>query len=199
MKSRSGRSEAGFTLIEVLISLTLFALLSIAGLALVETVIRVEERTAGRLERIGQLQRMMFLISRDFEQISPGTLEQVDGGVRFERQGGSVHEAGTRIDYAFREGSLLRILGGGDGGARPQRLIGGASAVAWTFFVPGRGWQNAIAPVPGEPVIQPAAIAIEVELDSSGSPGGTIRRVVELPAGQLQRPPQLLPDAQAPS
>ena len=199
MTRRAGHGEAGFTLIEVLISLSLFALLSLAGLALVETVVRVEERTAGRLERLGQLQRMMFLLTRDLEQISPGTLEQVEGGVRFERQAESVHNAGTRIDYSFREGSLLRVLGGGGEGATEQRLVAGATSVGWTFFIPGRGWRNALLPPPGEPAIQPAAVAVEIELDDSGSPGGRIRRVVELPAPQLQKPRQLLTDAQTPS
>lgn len=199
MNRRASPSEAGFTLIEVLISLSLFALLSIAGLALVETVVRVEERTAGRLERLGQLQRMMFLITRDFEQIAPGTLEQIDNGVRFERQGESVHAAGQRIDYSFHEGTLFRVLTGGEAGATTQRLVGGASSVGWTFFLPERGWQSTILPVPGEPPVQPAAIAVELQLDGSGGPSGLIRRVVELPPPQLQKPVLVLPDGQAPS
>jgi general secretion pathway protein J len=199
MSRRTSPTEAGFTLIEVLISLSLFALLSIAGLALVETVMRVEERTAGRLERLGQLQRMMFLITRDFEQIAPGTLEQIEGGVRLERQGESIHDAGQLIDYSFHEGTLFRVLIRGEADATPQPLVGGASSVAWTFFIPDRGWQSAILPVPGEPPVQPSAVAIELQLDGSGGPSGRIRRVVELPPPQLQKPVLALPDGQAPA
>ena len=42
-------SEAGFTLVEMLVALALFALVGLASFALLETVIRTRDRTEGRL------------------------------------------------------------------------------------------------------------------------------------------------------
>ena len=170
-------SEAGFTLIEVMISLALFALISMAGIALVDAVVRVEERTSGRLERLGQLQRAMFLISRDLEQASAGSLEQVQGGVRFERQGTTVYEAPRPIAYAVRGDGLFRSSGA------DQLLIDRVADVRWSFFFPGSGWQSPLPPNDPQRPQEPAAVAVEIRLDDSASPSGSLRRVVELPVG----------------
>jgi general secretion pathway protein J len=169
--------EDGFTLIEIMISLALFALISMAGIALVDAVIRVEERTAGRLERLGQFQRALFLISRDLEQMALGSLEQVEGGVQFQRQGSTIYEPPRPIGYAFRDGSLFRRAGA------DQLLVDRIADVRWSFFFPGRGWQSALPPDDPQRPIEPAGIAVEIRLDDSAGPSGSLRRVVELPVG----------------
>ena len=189
-------AEGGFTLIEVMISLALFALISLAGIALIDAVVRVEERTAGRLERLGQLQRAMFLLTRDLEQATSGSLEQVDGGIRFERQAASVYEAGQPISYALRGDSLMRILGEGT----EQVLINGVSSADWTFFFPEEGWLDTLPvetteasppPQPLQPPEAPAApeaVAVDILLDEAVPPSGSLRRVVELPTAPAPPP-----------
>ena len=180
-------AEGGFTLIEVMISLALFALISLAGIALIDSIVRVEERTSGRLERLGQLQRAMFLLTRDLEQATSGSLEQVDGGIRFERQPASIYEAGQPISYALRGDSLMRVVGGGT----EQLLIGGVSSADWSFFFPEQGWLGTLpveppaaqAPqAPQAPPARPGAVAVDILLDEAAPPSGVLRRVVELPA-----------------
>lgn len=184
---RTQAREAGFTLIEVIISLALFALISMAGMALIDSVIRVEERTAGRLERIGQLQRAIYLMTRDLEQITSGTLKEVDGGISFDRQAASVFESGRATSYLLRGDSLVRA--GIDPAASGQVLIGGVASADWSFFFPGQGWRRDLpAGEAGQPA-QPAAVAVEILLDEGGAASGTVRRVVELPAA----PPPALP------
>lgn len=174
-------SEAGFTLVEVVISLALFALVSMAGLALVDSVIRVEQRTAGRVERLGALQRTMFVIVRDLEQSSAGTLSETPDGVRFERSASTLYEAGRPIGYALRGDSLYRIVGA-PGAETAQLLIGGLGAARWSFYFAGLGWQADIPADAQNVPLRPAAVAVDILLDESAPPSGALRRVVELPA-----------------
>jgi general secretion pathway protein J len=174
--------ESGFTLIEVMISLALFALISMAGIALVDSIIRVEERTAGRLDRLAQFQRTMLVLSRDLEQISAGSLEQVEGGVRFERQAPSLQAPSRTIGYTFRDGSLVRLTG------TDQLLLEGVAGVAWSFFMPGRGWQKMLPPKTPLATEQPSAVAVDIALDEMARPSGTLRRVVELPLAPAPDP-----------
>jgi general secretion pathway protein J len=183
--AQSGRDEkvgeAGFTLIEVVISLALFALVSMAGLALVDSVIRVEQGTAGRVERLGALQRTMFVIVRDLEQSSAGTLRETEGGVSFERSASTLYEAARPIGYALRGDSLYRIIGG-PGVETAQLLIGGVAGASWSFYFDGMGWQ-ADMPTDAQNVpLRPAAVAVDILLNESAAPSGALRRVVELPA-----------------
>jgi general secretion pathway protein J len=173
--------EAGFTLIEVVISLALFALVSIAGLALVDSVIRVEQGTAGRVERLGALQRTMFVIVRDLEQSSAGTLREMEGGVRFERSASTLYEAGRPIGYALRGDSLYRIIGT-PGAETAQLLIGGVAGANWSFYFDGMGWQPDMPTDAQNVPLRPAAVAVDILLDESVPPSGALRRVVELPA-----------------
>ncbi len=64
--------QGGFTLLELMISLGLFALIAVAGLALVDSVIGVDGRTEARLDRVADLQRAMVVVSSDLDQIAPG-------------------------------------------------------------------------------------------------------------------------------
>ena len=180
--------ETGFTLIEVVISLALFALISIAGLALVDAIVRVDERTAGRLERLGQLHRAMYVLSRDLEQSSVGSLEEIADGVRFERQPGGLDEAGRAISYTLRGGSLFRVVGEGAAGTS-QLLLSGVTSARWSFFLAGRGWENDIPSDEQSQPLRPAAIAVEIMLNGAAAPSGSLRRVVELPLPTLPGQP----------
>ena len=182
-------SDAGFTLIEVVIALALFALVSVAGLALVDSVIRVEQGTAGRVERLGQIQRTMFVIARDLEQSAAGTLQEMNGGVRFERSASTLFEAGRPTAYALRGDSLFRVIGA-PGAETEQLLIEGVAGAEWSFFFAGLGWQVDIPADAANVPLRPAAVAIDILLDESAAPAGSLRRVIELPAPTQLEPAQ---------
>ena len=181
--------EGGFTLIEVVIALALFALVSMAGLALVDSVIRVEQGTAGRVERLGQIQRTMFVIVRDLEQSAAGTLQEMNGGVRFERSASTLFEAGRPTAYALRGDSLFRLVGA-PGAETEQLLIGGVAGAEWSFFFAGLGWQSDIPADQANVPLRPAAVAVDILLDESAAPAGSLRRVIELPAPTQLEPAQ---------
>jgi general secretion pathway protein J len=162
---------------------------------MIDAVVRVEERTAGRLDRLGQLQRTMFVLSRDLEQMTAGSLEQVEGGVRFQRQASSIYEPPRTIGYALRGDSLFRAAGS------DQLLVDRVSGVSWSFFFPGRGWQPALPPSDPARVEHPAAVAVDILFEGTSSPSGALRRVVELPtppAPPAQPTPPGLPQSPTP-
>ena len=71
--------EAGVTLIEMLVALSLFALVGIASFTTLDTILRVRERTDGRLEHLAQLDRALLVFGRDIVQADPGTVTLRDG------------------------------------------------------------------------------------------------------------------------
>lgn len=191
--ARAGNGEAGFTLVEVLISLALFALLAIAGLALVETVLRVEQGTAGRLERVAAVQRAFLVLTRDLEGMNAATLRHGGERLSFQPLPRLSRPVPPNIAYRTGEGRFVREVGG-----REQLLLSGVESGAWRFWIPGAGWQAALPvpppPVPGVPVPPPPAPrAAEISLVLTGG-GGVARRVVILPSPPPQRAsPQAVP------
>jgi general secretion pathway protein J len=163
--------EAGFTLIEMIVALALFALISLAAFALVETVLSVQRRTDRRLDRIAELDRALYLVGSDFGSISDGPFLMGDAvGMRRNAEGGQV-----LVGYALLGDTLMRSRG-----MAPRALISGVEAATWRFHRPD-GWQA----VPARPREAGRADAVELSLRLAardGVPGGTLRRVILLPA-----------------
>jgi general secretion pathway protein J len=166
----SRASSAGFTLVEMLIALGLFALIGMAGLSLLDGVLRAQERTDGRLARLGELERAMHLVTLDFEQADPRSLSFENGTVGLSTRGR------TGVRYAFRDGRLERAVGGAT-----QILIADVAGIAWAFHLPGAGWRD---DAPGaDEKASPDAVALTVTLgDGAPGPRGVLRRMVELSA-----------------
>lgn len=183
-RPRRRERRAGFTLIEVMVALGLFGLIAVAGFTLLDGIVGVRDRMDGRLYRLAELQRAMYLITLDFEAISEGPIEQTGSSVTFRRRSPTALGGSTTVRYAVVAESLHRQLGEeGD-----QRLISGVSSAEWTFHLRGAGW----GPQPSAPVVadllqapetRPDAVAVTLELaGSDGGLKGRLRRVVELPA-----------------
>lgn len=64
------RSE-GFTLVELLVALTIFAILSMAGVALLSFSIDARQRTGERLDALASVVRTRALLSADLAQAAP--------------------------------------------------------------------------------------------------------------------------------
>ena len=96
---------AGFTLLEVLLALVIFAILSLSAYAVLQGVLRNDEVSRAKIARLSELQRAMTTLSRDFTQplprpsrmdgensaavfeSQPAQLESEDGAVLFIRAG----------------------------------------------------------------------------------------------------------------
>ncbi|MBO9714885.1 MAG: prepilin-type N-terminal cleavage/methylation domain-containing protein [Sphingomonas sp.] len=182
----NGGDEAGFTLIEVMISLALFGLIAVAGLALVSGILNVREHTEVRLDRLGQLQRAMLVLENDLDQVTNGKIVSGGTDIAFTRVGPAAGSAPVEVRYAVVGGALVRLIG-----ARSQVLLPGVQAARWRFYDQSE-WANGWPRDARRPGLWPRAIEVQVAL--AGSPGGTLRRLVELPV-QAVPPPEPTPTA----
>ncbi|HWK35625.1 PulJ/GspJ family protein [Sphingomonas sp.] len=175
---RPGNAESGFTLIELMIALVLFALISVAGLALVDSVLGVQGRTEARLDRLAELQRTMLVVTSDVEQVANGDIAGGGDRLTFTRAAPGLGGASVAVTYLLRDGVLTRSVGG-----RTQALLTGVNGARWRFF--GDSWANQWpVSADGEDAAAawPRAIALEVTVAPGRGPAGALRRVILLPA-----------------
>ncbi|KQX21664.1 MULTISPECIES: prepilin-type N-terminal cleavage/methylation domain-containing protein [unclassified Sphingomonas] len=174
-------AQAGFTLIELMISLALFGLIALAGLALVDSLMGIRDRTEGRLDRLAEVQRAMYVIDNDLSQLSPGPL-QGDGAIlSFSRPLAAAGGLPVRITYQHGAGTLLRGVRGRGLPQGAQRMLQGVGAVRWSYYRPGMGWVDRWPPDPALANQWPAAVAADIALAPGAAAGGSLRRVVPLP------------------
>jgi len=64
------KRSQGFTLLEVLIAIAIFSVISMASFSIFETVINSDAATKSRTDRINELQRGFLIIERDMLQIA---------------------------------------------------------------------------------------------------------------------------------
>jgi len=60
----------GFSLLEVLIAMTIFALISLAGITILDTVLKSEDNSKERMARLNEIQRTFLIMERDFIQLA---------------------------------------------------------------------------------------------------------------------------------
>lgn len=66
--------QQGFTLLEVLIAIAIFAIVSLASFSIFDTIITSEEKSTERMSHMNEIQRAFMLIERDFLQIAKRSL-----------------------------------------------------------------------------------------------------------------------------
>ncbi len=66
--------QQGFTLLEVLIAIAIFAIVSLASFSIFDTIITSEEKSTKRMSHMNEIQRAFMLIERDFLQIAKRSL-----------------------------------------------------------------------------------------------------------------------------
>ena len=64
-------SEAGFTLVEMLISLVIFGMITAAGVTLLTLTVRTQETSDRLLDNLGTLRRTGALLNADLAQAAP--------------------------------------------------------------------------------------------------------------------------------
>jgi len=68
--TRQSYSSTGFTLLEVIIAIALFSMISLSSFTIFNTVIKSDESSKAKTTRINELQRGFLLIERDLLQIA---------------------------------------------------------------------------------------------------------------------------------
>ncbi|MGB5261123.1 MAG: type II secretion system minor pseudopilin GspJ [Gammaproteobacteria bacterium] len=123
MTAPLNRQMAGFTLLELLIALAIFGLLSVMSYSGLKTVLDQHARTDAAADRLGEVQKIYLLMQRDIEQIVPrpvrgeytDELPALEGSevLQFTRGGWSnplQHPRSNlqRVGYAFQDDELVR-------------------------------------------------------------------------------------------
>lgn len=172
--------QAGFTLLELIISLGLFALISVAGLGLLDSVLNVQGRTETRLARLSDIQRAMFVLQSDLDQVTRGDVSGGGSGISFTRVAGGVGGPPVAVTYAQSGNVLIRNA------PQPQSLLQGVGGVTWRFR-DGEAWVDRWPPSNERRADWPRAVSVEFQLAGPG-PQGVLRRVVVLPVRARETP-----------
>jgi len=187
----------GFTLLEVLLALVIFAILSLSAYAVLQGVMRNDEVSRAKITRLAELQRAFSALARDFTQITPRPtridgesssilfqaerfqLESEDGAALFVRAGwfnpgGELRRSELqKVGYRLRKATLERLTylyPDSVTGTQPTvtPLLNHVSAFSLRFYKNGE-WLTQWT----TPAVLPAAVEITVTLDDYGA----IRRV----------------------
>lgn len=70
----SAKHRDGFTLLELLVALTICVFIGIGAHAMLQSVIKAQDIAKSHSQQLAQLQKAMWVITEDIEQMNPGTL-----------------------------------------------------------------------------------------------------------------------------
>ena len=155
--SATSRNRNGFTLVEMMVALFIFAMLSVAGVIMLRSAVDSDAVTAENLGQMAEMQRFVSLMEADLSQALPRTYRDDDGGrmpafasnigeppaayLKFTRGGqsyvnGEPRSNLERVEYRLTDGNLERLrYRMTDGGSidQPAVLIANIDSLALRF------------------------------------------------------------------
>ena len=194
-------AEHGFTLVEMLIALMIFGMLTAAGVTLLTLTVRTQETSERLLGQLGQVRALSALLTADLGQAAPRIRRDRDGRriaafrgsagnedqlIVLTRRGwdeesDSPHSALQRVEYRLSEGRLVRrVFTQVDGVARAvtQELLGGVRSARLRYRDREGGWRDNWDPT--DPSLLPRA----VELITDDEVHGQVRQLFLVGGGQ---------------
>ena len=191
------RDDEGFTLVELLVSLFIFGLLSAAGVALLSFSVRAQEAAEARLGDLAEFRRAGALLAGDLAQAAPRLARDGSGLARPAFHGGSGEQSGVALAFVRRgwenlddapRASLQRVeysVADGRLERRAYPRLDGAAPLAATTVVDGvrrirlryrdreGAWRERWDPTKTNELPR----AVELILDAEGS--GTTRQLFQ--------------------
>jgi len=151
----SASDQRGFTLLELLLALALFALLAVACWRLFDVLMRTEATASKHAQELRSLQRTLAILERDVRHGVFASNNAANGyGVSLrgahlqwlragERNPLDLPRSGLRLlDYRLEQDGLWRNSRELEQGhSHSQRLLAGVTKVSWRLFHRELGWQ----------------------------------------------------------
>ncbi len=204
----------GFTLLEMLIALAVFAVLGLMSSQMVNRVLDVHNVAIGRGERLGEVQRALMLMQRDVLEIAPRSVrDEMGDALPVLRLGGDIgieltHEGWRnplgqrrsdlqRVAYVAHDETLYRyywnVLDRAED-TKPvvQELLHDVSDFA-IAAIDASGNEHAYWPLVGDSGSDPATKLAGVQVRMTVKPFGEITRVWDVPPIGAQGPGSLGP------
>ncbi len=199
-------AEDGFTLVELLVALLIFALLSMAGVALLRSSVSAQGAVSDHLDRLADIQLAVAALDADLAQATV-RISRTDAGtlapaffsrgaqsdmpiLQFVRNGWSNPDGARRsslqkVDYWWRDGRIERVGYRHVDGAEPSDpavLIDDVGALTLRFRDSRGEWRDDWTPT--QPGLMPRLV--EMVVTREGRPPLTLRFVVG--PGEQERP-----------
>ncbi len=220
------RAPSGFTLLELLIAIALFALLGLATYRMLESVLRSDEVVRAQEIQLRQLSRAVWRLEQDLIQAVPrpvrdgygdeqnafiGQLAGAAGGASLE-----LTRSGWRNPTGMRRANLQRVrwqLAGDilerlywvvldhdlDSAPRVQKVLDDVTALRVRYLDTNGSWQEEWPPFEfgrGDPEEQARRMPVAVEVSFDHQRYGTITRLLRLPDGPAPAAQFVQPDSQ---
>ncbi len=183
-------AEHGFTLIEMLVALTIFALIAAAGVMLLRASVDTQMAVAQRLSGESGMNRLRALLGADLASAQPRPWRDDSGRampafigganqIQFVEaaDAGPGHSGLKRVRYALANGAIVRtsplhVDGGAEG--PPAALLNGVTAAHWRFRSVDGAWSEGWAADMPERLPR----AVELTIERRGGPPVTLAFLV---------------------
>jgi general secretion pathway protein J len=182
-------SLAGFTLLEMLVALAIFALLSVMSYGGLRSVMEQQSATELEAEQLGELQKIYLLMQRDFEQVVPRAVRDEYGeelpplageeALQLTRGGwnnplGHPRSTLQRVGYAYTDEQLVRytwtVLDRAQDSVPLEQPLTKEITLMQVRYLDDKGewktiWPDKTAAITGTAPLSPLPKALEITLE----------------------------------
>lgn len=173
--------QSGFTLLELVIAMAIFALLGLASWGLFDGVVRTQKGTTAHEREFRRLQRVVAVIERDLLQVTEQPVVLQPTGLQLQRSHwrnplDQPRSERQTLTYRLDNGVLWReSQGEGTPIMQRQKLLDDVRDLSWRLFDRQTGWRSEWPA--GKDLRAPMAVELQVSVGRFEA----IRRVLLLP------------------